>query len=187
MGRSRRFILFLAAAGLAVPLLLKGHPPSRHDGRVAFASWTTSRLIVRVAGDVRVPGIYTFPGGSSVCDVINLTAAFSPTHVSDQRSLAERLTSGDVVSVAGRGSQTPVISVKTMKAGERLLLGIPLDPNRMDSDDWDALPGIGPKLARDIVLYRQKYGEFGVVEALREVPGMGEKKFFAIERFFKGS
>jgi competence protein ComEA len=75
--------------------------------------------------------------------------------------------------------------VKTMKAGERILLGIPLDPDQMDRADWEDLPGIGPKLARKIVEDRQIYGDFHTAEAIRRVPGMGEGKFNAIKKYFK--
>lgn len=68
-----------------------------------------------------------------------------------------------------------------------MLLGIPLDPDQMDRADWEALPGIGPKLAKNMVDDRQIYGDFHTVEAIRRVPGMGEKKFNTIKKYFKGS
>jgi len=187
MERTRRFIIFLAAAGLAATLFPKGHPPSHQDGRVAFVPLTSSRVIVRLGGKVPAPGVYTFPDGASVADVIKMTGAFPAGRITGKPLFAARLTSGNIVTVTGENPQQPEISVKTMKAGERMLLGIPLDPDQMDRADWEALPGIGPKLTNNIVEDRQIYGDYRTVEAIRRVPGMGEKKFNTIKKYFKGS
>jgi len=185
MDRSRRFIIFLAAAGLAATLVPKGHPPSQQDGRVAFVSLTSSRMTIRLGGMVPAPGVYSFPNGVTVADVIKLTAAFPAAWMAGKPIFTVRLKSGDMVMVAGENPQQAEISVKTMKAGERILLGIPLDPDQMDRADWEDLPGIGPKLARKIVEDRQIYGYFRSAEAIRRVPGMGEGKFNTIKKYFK--
>jgi competence protein ComEA len=185
MVRSRRFIIFLVAAGFAATLFHKGHPPSHQDGSVAFVPLTSSRVAVRIGGKVPAPGVYTFPDEVTVADVIKLTVAFPEARMAGTPLFTSRVRSGDIVIVAGENPQQPEISVKTMKAGERILLGIPLDPDQMDRADWEDLPGIGPKLARNIVQDRQIYGYFRTTEAIRRVPGMGEKKFNAIKKYFK--
>ena len=184
MDRSQRCIFFLAAAVLAALLPLKGHSPSQNVGDVAFVPWTTSRFIVRLEGNVQSPGVYTLPSDGTALDVIKLTEVFPPAWLTEKPASAARLSPGDVVTVASDGPQKLAISVKTMKAGERMLLGIPLDPLRMDRDDWAALPGIGPKMAKSIEEYRQIYGDFDSVEAIRSVPGMGEKRYRLIHKFF---
>ncbi len=71
-----------------------------------------------------------------------------------------------------------------MPARQRLALGIPLHPDRMSSDDWMVLPGIGEKLAREIELDRQNYGDFGRLAALARVKGIGPAKLRALQPFF---
>jgi competence protein ComEA len=44
-------------------------------------------------------------------------------------------------------------------------------------EQLDTLEGIGPTLAQRIVEYRQAQGGFGSIEELREVEGIGEKRF----------
>lgn len=65
-----------------------------------------------------------------------------------------------------------------------MLLGIPLVPDQMDFADWDALPGIGPELAKTIMDNRQENGDFGSFGALQRVPGIGEKKLKKLKRYF---
>lgn len=52
-----------------------------------------------------------------------------------------------------------------------------LDLNRATEQDFDALPGIGPKLAERIMAHRQSVGTFHSLDELRAVKGIGKKKF----------
>lgn len=52
-----------------------------------------------------------------------------------------------------------------------------LDLNRATEQDFESLPGIGPVLAGRIVDYRQGVGSFSSVEDLRDVKGIGKRKF----------
>ena len=71
-----------------------------------------------------------------------------------------------------------------MASGKRMALGIPLDPDRMTLSDWEALPGIGPSLAARIELDRQNNGDFGSLEALERVKGIGPKRLAGLREFF---
>jgi competence protein ComEA len=52
-----------------------------------------------------------------------------------------------------------------------------LDLNRATEQDFDALPGIGARLAERIIAYRQSVGAFHSPDELRQVKGIGGKKF----------
>ncbi len=56
-----------------------------------------------------------------------------------------------------------------------LLVGNPLDLNRADPSDLEALPGIGPATAASIVRLRVRRGGFDRVEDLLAVRGVGPR------------
>ncbi len=60
-----------------------------------------------------------------------------------------------------------------------------LDVNRASAEDFENLPGIGPKLAERIVAFRQKHGPFRRVEDLMAIKGMGLKKWKAIRPYLR--
>jgi competence protein ComEA len=49
----------------------------------------------------------------------------------------------------------------------------------MSRSDWVALPGIGKKLAENIHIDRQKNGDFGSLDALKRVKGVGPGRIAA--------
>lgn len=73
-----------------------------------------------------------------------------------------------------------------MSAAKRIALGIPLHPDRMNLSDWEALPGVGPRLAERIEADRQKNGDFGELAALRRVSGIGPKRINDWQGYFLG-
>ncbi len=184
MERHRRFMLWLIALALILPLLLKGHGAPDNQEHVAFLPYTARGLTVRLAGMVKAPGVYKFPDRMRVSSVIKM-AAISPWFLSQEKWGDEReLHNGDILEVVDGSLQHPDIIIKKMRAPERMTLGIPLDPNRMEQDDWDNLPGIGPKLAERIVKDRQIHGGYRTIEDLLRVPGIGKGRLAKIKKYF---
>ncbi len=49
--------------------------------------------------------------------------------------------------------------------------------NKADLNDLETLPGVGASLAERIITYRKENGLFTSIEDLKNVSGIGEKKF----------
>jgi competence protein ComEA len=109
-----------------------------------------------------------------------------PTSFDRARDLAVNSSEGSQAEIApGSGSVTavspsPVVLLSdqpsTAAVPKRSHAGL-LDLNRATEQDFDALPGIGPRLAERIMEYRQSVGAFHSVNELRVVKGIGKKKF----------
>ena len=52
-----------------------------------------------------------------------------------------------------------------------------LDLNAASADQLDGLPGIGPVTVQRILEWRTRNGRFSQVEQLREIEGIGERRF----------
>jgi competence protein ComEA len=70
--------------------------------------------------------------------------------------------------------------VEALSPAKLKVLSIPVSVNSATAEELDALPGIGPKTARAIVEFREKYGKFSSPEDLLQVPGIGPKKLAAL-------
>jgi competence protein ComEA len=80
-----------------------------------------------------------------------------------------------VVSMPAQAGQAKSAG-KTPKASTQVV-----NVNSASAADFEALPGIGPKLAARIVDYRQKNGPFKKIEDLMNVQGLGEKNFLKLK------
>lgn len=59
---------------------------------------------------------------------------------------------------------------------ERLVLGLPLDPNRAGARALAFVPGLSRRLAEEVVADREAKGPFASVEELVRVRGIGPKR-----------
>jgi competence protein ComEA len=184
MERKRRLALWLLTACLVAMLFSAGREAVHKGLPVPFLRYTAAGIIVRLKGCVPAPGIYNFPNKARLLTVINMTEPLLAGKVANKAILETELQNGDIIEVVANNRQYVEITTGSMKAKERILLGIPLNPDRMDLADWDSLPGIGPGLANSIMADRHKNGAFGSIESLQRVPGIGEKKLKELKKYF---
>ena len=64
-------------------------------------------------------------------------------------------------------------------AGQRASVGGLINLNRASQAELESLPGIGPKLAGEIIRYRQQRS-FVRITDLMEVSGIGPKRYEAV-------
>jgi competence protein ComEA len=131
------------------------------------------------------PGVYQFSDAQSPRSVIKMTNLSVAPELLDDPCLDFPLVTGSALDILVKNAIIQDVVVSWMPAGQRLALGIPLHPDRMEWHDWEILPGIGPTLARRIERNRQENGEFGSLEALVRVRGVGKKRIAAWKGFFE--
>ena len=106
----------------------------------------------------------------------SLDRAHDLTVVSSEDSKVDSASgSGDATGV----SSSPIALMSdqlSTAASKRSHKGL-LDLNRATEEDFDALPGIGPRLAERILEYRKSAGAFHSLDELRAVKGIGKKTF----------
>ncbi|WP_431949299.1 ComEA family DNA-binding protein [Actinacidiphila sp. bgisy167] len=128
-------------------------------------------LVVDVAGKVRKPGLRRLPTGSRVADAVDAAGGALPGTDTGTLNLARLLADGEQI-VVGRPAPPPAAG-----AGGTTAASGPVSLNSATPEQLDALPGVGPVLARHIIDYRGRHGGFTSVEQLRDVNGIGDRRF----------
>lgn len=155
-------------------------PASAPSAVVTAASATASPstdVVVDVAGKVRRTGIVRVPAGSRVVDALAAAGGALPGVDLTALNLARRLVDGEQLLVgvpAPAGGSTSAAGPGGPTGADP---GVPLDLNAATVDQLQELPGVGPVLAQRIVDWRVAHGRFSSVDELREVSGIGAKKF----------
>jgi competence ComEA-like helix-hairpin-helix protein len=75
------------------------------------------------------------------------------------------------------------IRIGRMAASKLLVFSIPLDLNQASAEDLCLIPGIGDSLAQEITAYRERRRGFRSVEELKNVRGVGGRKYETFKKF----
>lgn len=137
------------------------------------------RVVIDVSGKVRSPGVRRLPAGSRVTDALRAAGGVKPGTDLTGLNRARVLVDGEQVVVGGPAP--PGQAVAAPGTGPVGPEGAPVSLSTATVDQLDTLPGVGPVLAQHIVDYRTQHGGFSSVDQLREVNGIGERRFADIE------
>jgi competence protein ComEA len=133
-------------------------------------------LWVDVAGAVRRPGLYKVPAGSRTAAAVERAGGVSRRGEEAGVNLAAPLHDGQQVIVPLRGAATTAGSAAPSAAGG----SAPISLGQATEAQLESLDGIGPALAGRILEYRQQHGGFRSLDELKEVSGIGDKRFEAL-------
>jgi competence protein ComEA len=131
---------------------------------------------VYVTGAVAHPGVVMVAANARVEDAVRAAGGCSSEVDLERVNLAALLFDGQHLRVPAVGEELPAAVVDDQPGGpsERI------DINSATAEELDTLPGVGEVTAAKIIEYRQQHGPFQTVEAIMDVPGIGEAKFDAM-------
>lgn len=181
----QRVIVIIIAVLVVLPVILKGRSNGVDSVPAAFSALSPARVQVRIGGDVRHAGIYNVNANSMASGVILLaTPEGRISRLLQTGTTGLPVVNGADIHLKIERDGTGIITVGAIPAGERMVLGIPLDINSMSEADFDRLPGVGAVMARRIIEYRQNNGGKMKVEDLLAVGGIGKMKYVKICEYF---
>jgi competence protein ComEA len=134
-------------------------------------------MAVEVAGHQGMDGIYFLPEGMTVEQLL-YTAGIPGMNPPGKNDRGE-ISAGSVLKASLQGE----VNIGEMAAARKLALGLPLDLNRISEEDLSLVPGIGEKLAYQIIQLRSEKGGFRDLADLTALPGIKEKKLNGLKGY----
>ncbi|MFD8820530.1 helix-hairpin-helix domain-containing protein [Streptomyces sp. NPDC059627] len=163
----------VGAGTAAAPGALNGSGGAAGPGGTGSSG---GEIVVDVTGKVRDPGVHTLPAGSRVTDALKAAGGVRPGTDTDGLNRARFLTDGEQIVVGG---PAPPAAPGQVVAGGVPGAGpsAPVSLNTATVEQLDALPGVGPVLAQHIVDFRTQHAGFRSVDELRQVKGIGDRRY----------
>jgi competence protein ComEA len=149
------------------------------------ASPAGRELYVDVAGAVRRPGLYRLPAGSRVAAAVERAGGLSRRADRTGVNLAAQLADGQQVIVPGRGTVGAggaAASGASGPAGAGARGGGTISLSTASEAQLETIDGIGPALAGRIIEYRDSHGGFHSLDELKQVSGIGDKRFETLQK-----
>lgn len=130
------------------------------------------QIVVDVKGAVKNPNIYRLDEGGIVEDAINLAGGITSEADLSKVNRAEELVNNQEVIIPIIGEEVGEASTSNVSVSDGKI-----NINTANVTELDALPGIGPVRASDIVKYREKNGKFKTIDEIKNIKGIGESAF----------
>ncbi len=146
-------------------------------------------IYVHVVGAVEAPGMVELQSGSRVSDAVNAAGGFSSDADQLSVNLARQVSDGEQIVVgsaqtnaadSASGESPSGSSSSGADAGSTVASG-KVNINTATADQLTTLKGIGESTAQKIIDYRQQNGSFKSIEDIKNVSGIGDKKYAAIK------
>jgi len=139
-----------------------------------------NEIIIELKGEIKSPGKYSVPSGTPLHDVIYMADGLTKDGDPKSVDLGQLMTEPCTVTVSRmQNSDVEVLSKSSFDKDNRC------DINSATLKELTSLDGIGEALALDIINYRKVHGKFETVEELRNIKGIGDKKYGKIKDLIK--
>lgn len=139
------------------------------------------KIMVYVTGAVKKPGVYSLSSGARCIDAIKLAGGILNNGDATRINLAKKLHDEEMLLILPKIPQLQSNNYGKQSYTDYYRPPMIISLNKATTEELQSLPGIGERLAKRIVLYRETNGSFSSVEDLKGVSGMRSKLFYQIK------
>lgn len=141
---------------------------------------------VYITGAVKNPGVYRLKEGDRMHQAVELAGGTREDADVRYLEMARLLVDGETIPIPAQGEIQETMAVTgsgySSPAGSSHSSGGRVNINTASAQEMaDNLDGIGPALGQRIVDYRNSNGMFKDIEEIKNVSGIGDKRFEAIK------
>ena len=131
----------------------------------------TKKISVYVSGQVKNIAVVELEdtGNLKFVDAVNMAGGLTALADTEAVNLAEKLYDGQHIHIPAK----EIFLQAQNSSGSSDLVNI----NTADAEKLATLKGIGPALAQRIIDYREQNGAFKSIDEIKNVRGIGQKKF----------
>lgn len=137
------------------------------------------KISVYVSGQVKNISVVELEdtGNLRLVDAVNLAGGLTDLADTEAINLAENLTDGQHIHIPTKEFFLQAQNFSSAASTQSDLVNI----NTADAERLATLKGIGPALSQRIIEYREQNGAFKSIDEIKNVRGIGEKKFAAFK------
>jgi len=145
-------------------------------------------VIIHIAGAVKNPGVYQLKSTDRIVDAVKIAGGATEEANLDLINLAALLKDGQKIiipyktySETGEEINTNTYNYVSSAYSSSGSTSAKININIANANMLQNLPGIGPVLSERIIEYRNQNGLFGVIDDIKDVSGIAEKKYEGIK------
>lgn len=142
------------------------------------------KIKVYVIGEVQRPGVVELEEGARIEEAIILAGGTTQYSDLSKINLAYRLEDGQKISVPSIKDNSNEEVIENEEAVENdNSNNTKININTGEISELTNLPGVGEALAQRIITYRKENGKFKNIEDLKNVSGIGDKKYESLKEY----
>ncbi|MFN2362708.1 MAG: helix-hairpin-helix domain-containing protein [Halarsenatibacteraceae bacterium] len=138
----------------------------------------SDEIIVHIGGEVKNPGVFSFPKGARLIDAISIAGGETTRAGLDRINLARKLNDGEHIIIPSflASDNSPDFSTNSFSnSADKINL------NQAGLEELSSLSGIGEVRAKAIIEYRDNNDGFKEIEEIKNVSGIGTQTYNKIK------
>ena len=138
---------------------------------------SSKEVTVYISGEVNSPGIVTVNSGERLANVVEKVGGVTSNADLNQVNMAIKVEDEEHYIIPKIGEALEVQENIMAENNGTKEDSSKININKATIEELDSLPGVGEATANKIVNYRDENGEFKSIEEIKNVNGIGDKKF----------